>query len=225
MSNTAPTRPDYLPEAFFDATTGIKHKEFGDHYKQLTTQLAAEEVRRNALPKAASDYKMDLPKDFQLPTGMQWQWKTDAPEFGKFREAALKHGLSQDAVTDLAGIYAGMQVGEAANFEALKRADMEKLGANSAARITALETFFAGVLGADDAKAVKMGLYSSGMVTAMEKLVAKFATQGHGSFSQHGREPGKPGRVSEEEYNRMTPAQRWDYSRSFDQKQFNGAGR
>lgn len=184
-------------------------------------------MRRNALPKAAADYKMDLPKDFQLPQGMQWEWKTDAPEFGKFREWAVKHSVSQDAITELNGIYAGLQVGETSSYEALKKADFEKLGPNSAARVTALETFFSGILGPEDAKAVKMGLYSSAMVTAMEKLVSKFATQGHAPFGQHGREPqGAPGRVSEEAYAKMTPAERWDYARQFDQSQFrNGQSR
>lgn len=223
---TAPTRPDYVPEAFWDAATGVKHKEFGEHYTGLATKLAAEEVRRNALPKAAADVKLELPKEFKLPEGMQWEWKTDAPEFGKFRDIAVKRGLDQDTITELMGIYAETKVGSEAEFRTAQAAEIAKLGANATARITALDTFFTGILGADDAKHVRAGMYSSGIVTALEKLVSKFANQGAASFRQDGREPGgQPGRVSEEAYNAMSQAEKWDYARQFDQKQFNGTAR
>ena len=218
--STPPTRPAYVPEAFWDAASGIKHQEFGEHYTGLATRLAAEEVRRNALPTAET-IKFDLPKDFKLPEGMQWEWKTDAPEFAKFKEIAIKRGLDQDTITDVAGLYAELQVGETARYEAIKKADMEKLGANVTARVTALETWLNGVLGPELGKAATMGLYSSQMVRAMETLASKFVSQGAASFRQDGREPGgQPGRVSEEAYNQMTPAQRWSYSRSFPQDQF-----
>jgi hypothetical protein len=35
--------------------------------------------------------------------------------------------------------------------------------------------------------------------------------------------PQAPRKVSDAEYERMTPAQRWDYARSFDQNQFRPA--
>jgi hypothetical protein len=55
----------------------------------------------------------------------------------------------------------------------------------------------------------------------LETLQHKFSNQGVASFSQSHRVPPNPsGRASDEEYNAMTPAQRLDYSRSFDQRQF-----
>lgn len=220
------TRPDRLPETYWDKDKGIK-PEFWDHYAENATRLAADEVRRNALPKAAADVKLELPKEFKLPEGMQWEWKTDAPEFGKFRDIAVKRGLDQDTITELMGVYAETRVGSEAEYKSAQAAELAKLGANATARVTALDTFFTGLLGAEDAKHVRAGMYSAGIVTALEKLVSKFASQGAASFSQSGREPaGTPGRVSEEAYAKMTPAERWDYARQFDQKQFtNGPGR
>lgn len=226
-ASTAPTRPEYIPEAFWDATSGIKHKEFGEHYSQLATRLAAEEVRRNTLPKAAEDVKLDLPKDFKLPEGMEFKLDSTKPEFNKFREIAIRRGLDADTVTDLMGVYAETVVGSEASYKAAQKAELDKLGANATTRVTALDTFFTGLLGADEAKHIRAGMYSAGVVTALEKLAAKFANQGAASFRQDGREPGgQPGRVSEAEYNAMTSAQRWDYARGFDQKQFqNGSAR
>ena len=224
-ATTAPTKPEYLPEAFWDATSGIKHKEFGEHYSQLATRLAAEDVRRNTLPKTPEDVKLDLPKDFKLPEGLDFKLDSTKPEFNKFREIAIKRGLDADTVTDLMGVYAETVVGSEASYRAAQKAELDKLGANATARVTALDTFFTGLLGTEDAKHIRAGMYSAGVVTALEKLAAKFANQGAASFSQAHREPGgQPGRVSEEQWAKMSAAERWDYSRSFDQKQFQKAG-
>lgn len=226
-ATTAPTRPEYVPEAFWDATTGVKHKEFGEHYSQLATRLAAEDVRRNTLPKAPDEVKLDLPKDFKLPEGMDFKLDSTKPEFNKFREIAVKRGLDADTVSELMGVYAETVVGSEASYKAAQKVELDKLGANATARVTALDTFFTGLLGSDDAKHIRGGMYSAGVVTALEKLASKFANQGAASFRQDGREPGgQPGRVSEAEYNAMSAAQKWDYARGFDQKQFqNGAAR
>jgi hypothetical protein len=62
-------------------------------------------------------------------------------------------------------------------------------------------------------------------VQIAEKMVAKITAQGGAGFRQTGREPPQPqGRATDEEYGRMTPAQKLDYARKFDQRQFvNGA--
>jgi hypothetical protein len=71
--------------------------------------------------------------------------------------------------------------------------------------------------------AVMKGLWSSKQVQALEKIASRMTTQGAANFSQAHRTP-KPapggGRVSDEEYSRMTSAERWEYARSFPQSQF-----
>jgi hypothetical protein len=66
-------------------------------------------------------------------------------------------------------------------------------------------------------------MVSARHVEALEKLASKYVTQGTASFTQSHREPpsGGNGRVSDEEYNAMTPAQRWNYAKQFDQSKFN----
>jgi hypothetical protein len=60
------------------------------------------------------------------------------------------------------------------------------------------------------------------MRRAAVPAATKFASQGAASFSQAHREPNTtgPGRVSEEEYNSMSQAERFAYAKSFDQRQF-----
>jgi hypothetical protein len=214
---TAPTRPDWLPEQFFDAAKGPKLDEFGKYYTEVATRDAAEQVRRNALPQKPEDVQIALPKEFQLPQGVEFKFDPAKPEFTKLQAAAVKHGLSQDAVTDLVGVYAETLVSSEATLSAAKNAEIAKLGANGPARVTALSTFFDGI-GAPEMKGM---LVTAPIVAACERMVAKFASQGVASFSQAHREPGQAGgKVSDEAYRAMTPAQKLDYARQFDQSQF-----
>lgn len=223
-ATTAPTRPSGLPDSFWDAATGIK-PEFWSHYTENATKLAAEEIRRNTLPKTAAEVKVELPKDFKLPEGFDWKFNSEAPEYKWLQETAVQEGWTQDQVTKLVGKYAEMQVGSQASYEAAKKAELDKLGANATPRVTAIDTWVRGTFGEDVAKHIRSAMYSAGVVESLEKIVARFGNQGAASFSQAHREPGgQTGRVSEEAYAKMSAAERWDYARGFDQKQFqNGA--
>ena len=172
---TAPTRPDWLPEKFFDATKGPNLDEFGKHYAEVATRDAAEQVRRLALPQKPEDVKIELPKEFQLPQGVEFKFDATKPEFSKLQAAAVKHGLSSEAVSDLVGVYAETLVGSEATLNAAKQAEIGKLGANGPARVTALGTFFDGLLGETEGKQMKQMLVTAGIVQAAEKLVAKFS--------------------------------------------------
>lgn len=221
------TRPEWAPEQYWDATKGSFKPEFGTHYSDLATRMAAEQVRRNALPQKAEDIKLDLPKDFQLPQGMEFKLDQATPELGKFRDVALKRGLDQDTITDLLGVYAETQVASKHAIDTARAAEVAKLGANGATRVTALETFFTGLLGADDAKAIGSMLVSARIVQAAEKIAAKFANQGAASFSQAHRDAEVSQSPSDDQWKAMSAAERLDYARRHDQSKFvtNGTGR
>lgn len=228
---TAPTRPDWVPETAWKADKGFDAEAYGKHYTDTVqpqlTAWAAEQVRRNALPQKADDVKLELPKDFALPQGVEFKFDPAKPEYSKFRELAVKRGLDQDTITDLMGVYAETQVSTAAQLQAAVNAELTKLGSNAVPRVTAINTFLAGIVGAEAAKALGTMMVSADIVKGFESLIGKFSSQGVGSFSQQHRAPQEPqGRVSEEEFGRMTPAARLDYTRKFDQKQFqtNGSG-
>lgn len=182
-----------MPEKYFDAAKGPNLDEFGKHYSELATRDAAETVRRLTLPQKPEDVKIELPKEFQLPQGIEFKLDPAKPEFAKLQAAAVKHGLTQEAVTDLVGVYAETLVGSESTMATAKAAEVTKLGANGPARITALGTFFDGI----GAPEMKQMLVTAGIVQAAEKLVAKFSSQGAASFSQAhrvaGGEKGIPG--------------------------------
>jgi hypothetical protein len=215
---TAPSRPDWLPEKFFDAKAGPKWDDFGKHFNEVATRDAANEVKRLSLPQKPEEYKLELPKDFKLPQGVEFKLDTAKPEFSKFQQVAHKHGLAPDAVTDMLGVYAETLVGSQASIQQAYQAEINKLGANGPARVTAIDTFFTGLIGAQKAGELKKMMVTAGITEALESVVAKFSTQGAASFTQLHRETPEPqGRVSEEQWKTMSPAARLDYNRRFPQ--------
>jgi hypothetical protein len=117
--------------------------------------------------------------------------------------------------------YASKELAEQAFLANAAAAEVSKLGPNGMARVSAVDTWLRGQLGDTLGGALRSMLVTAATVQGMEKLIMKMTSQDVASFRQHGREPpGLPGRVSEEEYAAMTPAQRWEYSRGFDQSQF-----
>lgn len=211
------TRPDWLPEKFFDAAKGPNFDDFGKHYNEIMTRDAAEQSRRLALPQSAADVKLELPKDFQLPQGMEFKLDPTKPEYGKLQAAAVKHGLSPEAISDIVAIHAETVVGSETTISAAHQAEIAKLGANGPARVTALETFFTGLVGSDGAKQIKNMAVTASLVQALEGVAAKFASQGVASFSQAHREPPSGQKVSDETYAKMSDREKLDYARQFPQ--------
>ena len=118
----------------------------------------------------------------------------------------------------LRGIYAGGQVSSQQQIQTARNAEVQKLGATGPSRIDALTTFFRSYLGEADGNAVMARAFTAADVQRLEKLVGKITTLGGAPFRGNGREPPQPaGRLSDEQIKQLTPAQRLDYSRQWDQ--------
>ena len=209
-------KPDWLGAEYYDAGTGPKWDDFGKHYAELATRDAAEQIRRNTLPKTADDVRLDLPKDFKLPTGVS-EYKLDMslPEIAMLKDLVVKRGLDADTTSELIALNAAREIREQEAFRAAQTAEMSKLGTNATQRITSLQTFFKGLLGEDDAQALNTAMYGSRIVEAMERLATKYSSGGAAPFSQAHREPiTAPGKVTEEQFQAMTASERLDYVRS-----------
>jgi hypothetical protein len=186
---------------------------------------AAADLRRASLPQTPADYKPDLPPDFQMPAGItEFKFDTTDPLFTSAQAWAHARQIDQGTFSEMVGLYASAKATEAAQLNAAHADQVAKMGANGPMRVTALETWFRGVVGDDKiAGAMKNMLVTADIVKGMERIQARMTTQGTANFSQAHREPGhdqRGGRVSDEAYNAMTPAQRLDYARGFDQSQF-----
>ena len=206
-------RPSYIPESYWDASAGkVKEAEFENHFNELQTRVAAEESRRLTLPAKPEDYKIELPKDFKLPQGVEFKLDISNPLWAQGQAWAQKHGLSQEAFAEAIALVAGDRVGTEAQIVQARSAEIGKLGANGQARITAVETWAKGMLGQETGARFVSRLFTSADVQMAEALISKFT--GAGTFRQGGREPPEtPGKLTEEQYNKLSIPDRIAYAR------------
>jgi hypothetical protein len=201
-----------LPQQFADAGA------FRASYDELTAYKAAADVRRSTLPASPNDYKAELPSDFKAPDGISFSFNQNDPLLAQARTAAHEAGLSQEQFSRLLGIYAGGQVSNQQQIQTARNAEVAKLGATGPTRIDALTTFFRAYLGEADGNAVMARAFTAADVQRLEKLVGKITSQGGAAFRGNGRvPPDQAGRLSDEQIKHLTPAQRLDYSRQWDQ--------
>jgi hypothetical protein len=178
------------------------------------------ELKKAALPATPADYKTDLPANFEMPAGVEFKVDEADPLLLDARAWAHGKGFSQADFSELVGIYATAKGKEEATLTAAKQAEIGKLGANGTQRVTALDTWIRGMVGDRLAGPMRSMLVTADIVKGWEILQHKFSSQGAAAFSQAHREPGSNGRLSESEYNAMSPAARLDYAHSVDQSQF-----
>lgn len=162
---------------------------------------AAEESRLLALPKSPDEYKLDLPKEWKAPEGVEFQLDANDPLFKQARDFAHRNKLSQDEFSAGIALLASSKVADAATIKTAREAEIAKLGTNGPARVTAITTWM-------DAKgygALKPMLVTADMVSTFEKLMRD--TQGGSSFSQQHRDTPANG-TKIEGYDKMNFAQR-----------------
>jgi hypothetical protein len=177
-------------------------------YDELKTFKAAEDVKAASRPQKADDYKLELPADFKPPAGVEYKLDAANPALNQLRSVAHKHGLTQDAVNELIGVYAGHEVGTQAAIANARAAEIAKLGTSAPARVDAVINWLSGMdASADkgDAKALAGMLVTARHVEAFERIITKLTTQGSASFTQSHRsapDAGIPG------YDKMSFEQR-----------------
>jgi capsid assembly protein len=227
-----PTKPATGDTATTPALVPEQKYQFGDlelsgqQILDLLKHKGETDLRRAAVPADPSQYKIEA-KDVVLPPGMDWKFNEADPALAAARNWAHTNGLTQEQFSSLLGQYASMEAAKENTFRNTMKGELDKLGANATMRMTAIGTWLNGVVGADLAKSMVAGCFSEKQVRGLELLANKMASQGAASFRQDGREPGghQGGRVSEEAYAAMSPSEKWDYARGFDQQQFSNNGR
>lgn len=214
-----------MPEQFWDATTNkVKDDDFAAHITTLQTRVAADDVRRNSLPQAPEAYKGELPADFKMPDGITFKLDETNPAYVEARKMAHEMGLDQAQFSKLLSAHAGALAQEQVTFKAARDAEIAKLGAAGPARVDAVTQWLTAMDGSadkGDAKALASMMWTERSVVAFENLIKKFTNQGGARFNNSHRdgEQNLPGRKSAEEVAKMSPAQRLDYNRQFDQSQ------
>jgi hypothetical protein len=197
-TTSPPARPEGIPDSYWDAeknTLKVDAAALAKDLKErdeLKTFKAAEDVKALSRPQKADDYKLELPADFKPPAGVEFKLDATNPAMGQLKQVAHKHGLTQDAVNELIGVYAGNVVGTEAAIASARQAEITKLGPTAPARVDAVTQWLAGIdSSADkgDAKALAGMLVTARHVEAFERIINRLTSQGSASFSQSHRVP------------------------------------
>jgi hypothetical protein len=196
---TVTARPDGIPDSYWDTETNALKVSPEDLVRDLRERdelkafKAGEEVRRAQLPKSADEYKIELPAEFKMPPGVEFQFVKDDPILAQAREQAHAMGASQEDFSKMLGMYAAAKVGEESRITAAKAAEIGKLGANAEARVNNVVQFLTGIDSTSDkrdAQALAGMMVTAGQVEAFERLITRFTTQGSAGFSaSHRVEP------------------------------------
>jgi hypothetical protein len=182
------------------------------------------ELRKASVPATPADYKAELPVNFETPAGVEFKVDETDPLLIDARAWAHSKGMDQAAFSELVGLYASSKAKETAQFNAAHAAEVAKLGANGTQRVSALEQWLRGTVGDKLAGPMRGMMVTADIVKGLETLQQKFSSQGVANFSQSHRTPQEPGgRASDEQYAAMSAAERLNYTRSFDQRQFTEA--
>ncbi len=217
-------RPAYVPEAHWDGTAG-KIKDEGELAKFVNDHVAfkaAEDSRRATLPAKAEDYKIALPKDFKPPQGVEFKPNENDPLAPQARAFAVKHGLSQEGFEELVGLKAAIEIGNKQQVDTFKAAEAVKLGATAQPRMDAVTTWIKATVGDDLGKDLVLNLLTARQFEGFEKIIGAMRAQGQAGYDNRNSEVHQVGKVSDEEYRKMSPGERHEYAKKFPQPQLNG---
>ena len=150
---------------------------------EVETNRAADAVRKNSLPQSADAYKIELPKEFTMPAGVEFKFDEKAPELAQARAMAHAKGWTQQDFSEALGIFAAAKIGEQAQINTARAAEVAKLGATGSARVDAVTQF----MDAQGLGVLKSTLVTAAQVQAWEGHITKLTSQGAASFSQSHR--------------------------------------
>jgi hypothetical protein len=195
-SPPARDRPEGVPENFWDPDRReIKAADWAKSYEELRTFKASDDARRAALPGQADLYKPDLPESVKIPADLEL--KLDTPMYREARELAYAKGWTQGDFTEALGLFVKHQIADQQRLQAYYKGELEALGDNREARLTALDKFREATVKAwfpeaERAEALEMIMRAPPnryFLRWMEKASEALSKQGVKSYSAVGREP------------------------------------
>ena len=190
-------RPAWAVDSQWSNNTLVLDK-VGEELNGLRAFKSEQEVRRNTLPKAETDYQTKLPGNFQLPAGVTFEFDANSPELAAARKIAHARGIDQDTFSDFLGVYAAGKIAEQTNQAKAREANLQQLGPAGPQRIDAVATWLqarAGDAGKQVADFIRK-YPSAPIVATMESLIKQFSSQGGADFSQsHRAEEDQAGKI------------------------------
>lgn len=182
MTPTEVKRPDWVPEAHWDADgKAIKLDTFGQHYTEVANFHKTETEKRAALAARKPEdikFEVKLPDTVKVPEGMSVKIDEKDPRIPIIRDMAIKRGWDQETVNELVALDAQMKIEGHAAEAARVTAEKAKLGEKATDRINAVTNWAKGLrdkaeLTADEFEEIRMTATNAAGVSALEKLIAK----------------------------------------------------
>lgn len=213
-----PARPDYIPESFWDADKGFKTEDFNG----LVAFKAEHDANLAQVPEKSDGYEVKLPKDFKLPDGYKLPEGQESPidvndpRISHLRDFAHANSMSQSQFEGMVALGAQMDIAEQGRLNEALTEQRAKLGAKATERVSAVTTWLGAKIGGDLAAAVAPMLFTAKQVEAFEAIMRLNRGAVPGSPGS-GRDSGKT-EISDEEYNKMSPAERINYARQNSKK-------
>jgi hypothetical protein len=182
---------DAAPPA--DGTKKIGDLELNESQaRDLLARDALEKSKALTRPQTPADYKFSLSPEFKAPQGVEFKLNENDPLVGKYRDFAHRHGFDQNQFSEGLDLIGAMRLEEHQQFAHAKTAELNKLGPNSHARVSAVVQWMASLAG-DKARAAVRVLEQAPVATtieALETIMHKYGTQGAAPFNGGGRDPG-----------------------------------
>lgn len=179
----APTRPDYIPEKFWDAAKGAPDLEkMAKSYTNLEGMVGkkSEEMLAKAMadagisiapdrPAKAEDYKLPDFSKVKMPEGYQFKPDDNHPMLKWWRESAHKAGLGQAQFEEGINLYLQDAIKSVPDIQA----ERVKLGQNAEARIKAVDQWAAQNLSEKAYNALVAQSTSAQVIEALEELMQR----------------------------------------------------
>lgn len=160
----APTRPDGLPDDYWDVEKGVK-------FDALLPQLKAYSDYRAQVPTKAEEIDWTLPANLDPDdTATVYEFDKDDPLLGEVTKLALEHGATKPFLSAIAAAYARQQINATKQARELLKAEEKKLGDKVGERIAGAMAYVAGVVGKEKAERFRNTWVTAEQVEIIEAL-------------------------------------------------------
>lgn len=161
------TKPEGLPDDYWDAEKGVK-------VDALLPKLQAHDDYFTKVPAKAEDIDWSLPGDLDPDNkDLVYEVNKDDPLLAEITTAALEHKVSQPALTAFAAAYAKVQIAQAKQAREALQAEEKKLGDKFQERIAGAHRFVESVVGKEKAERFRNTWVTAEQVEIIEAIAAK----------------------------------------------------
>jgi hypothetical protein len=183
--------------------------------REMAAFKAESDLRKAQVPATPRDYKIELPKDFVFPPGVEFKFAAEddtikGAGLQAAREWAHKQGFSQGQFSQMLSVYATAQSNEALMIGRAAAREREALGVNGASRVNAIALWLKAHY-PEALRPVLATLATKSQVEMFEDMIGRRINSGGGSNFSARREPPSTG-ISDAEYEAMSYGQKVAYA-------------